>query len=118
MNFKVKVKLNELLICAAIEGDTEYLKKALDAVADVNEKDKCGNTALMYAASSGRTECVKALLDAGADVHEKNGNGKTALILAAEDGHTECVKLIEDHINKESKLDKAIKILQEYKNES
>ena len=57
----------------------EETKKALDAGADVNAKNYCGETALMKAET---VEQMKLLIAAGADVNAKNRRGKTALIYA------------------------------------
>jgi len=71
------------LIHAAEKGDTETVKMLLNKGADVNAKDKDGETALMYAAQKGHTEIVEILLINGADINAKDKDGNTALILAA-----------------------------------
>ena len=60
----------------------EGVRAALDAGADLEARNKYGETPLMYAAQSNESpEVVQALLDAGADATGKNGEGKTALDL-------------------------------------
>jgi len=61
------------------------LKARLDQGADVNGRDKRGNTLLMQAAAFGSPEAVNLLLDRGAAVNAKNAFGNTALILGAND---------------------------------
>ena len=79
---------------ASEKGHTETVKALLDKGADVNAKDKDGETVLMKASASGYTEIVKALLDKGADVNEKAVHGQTALMYASGLGRTEIVKVL------------------------
>jgi ankyrin repeat protein len=65
---------------------SEMVKALIDKGADVNAKDKDGQTALMLAAGGGYTEIVKALIEKGADVNAKNNTGDTALSLAKKGG--------------------------------
>jgi len=51
---------------AADSGYAEKVKKLIKEGANVNAKDKDGNTALMYAAFMGNTDIVKILKEAGA----------------------------------------------------
>jgi ankyrin repeat protein len=51
---------------AAFEGRTEIVKMLLDKGADVNAKDKYGQTALKVAASQDHTLVVDLLKQAGA----------------------------------------------------
>ena len=73
------------------------LKALLVAKADVNQRDKAGNTALILAAFNGHSDCVKCLLDARAwlDATTKN-HGFNALVTARARGHAECVALLEE----------------------
>ena len=54
----------------------------LQSGANIEAKDKNGNTPLMRAASWGRTENVKLLLDRGAKIDARNSHGDTALTIA------------------------------------
>lgn len=77
--------LNADLLIAAYEGDKEKVQSLLSQGANVNARDKDGNTALMKAALiSEDLEIVKLLLDKGAKVNAQNNEGDTALIYAAE----------------------------------
>ncbi len=56
--------------------------------ADINVKDKYGNTLLIANLKAGNVEKVKALVDAGADLDIQDEAGRTALIIAVHDsGH-------------------------------
>ena len=59
------------------------LKARLAKGAQVDARDRRGNTLLMHAAAIGSTEAVKLLLGSGADVNAKNELEATALILGA-----------------------------------
>ena len=62
--------------------------------ADVNMKNKDGDTALKQAAYGGCTETCKLLLENGADVNAKNNYGETALAHAARIGYPETCALL------------------------
>ena len=62
--------------------------------ANVDERDKYGNTALMLAVNGRHLQCLKFLLQAKANVNIKNYQGETALISAARNGHIECLELL------------------------
>ncbi len=75
-------------------GDTEMLKAAITAGADVNARDGRGWTALMYAVDNGYVLLVSQLLEAQADVNVRAPEGATALFMAAAHGHTEIIELL------------------------
>ena len=75
-------------------GDTEMLKAAITAGADVNARDGRGWTALMYAVDNGYLLLVSQLLEAQADVNLRAPEGATALFMAAAHGHTEIIELL------------------------
>lgn len=75
---------------------TEVVRGLLHWKADVNVKDKLGNTALMYAALYGHCEIVGLLLNNGAIVDTKNNYDKSALSFATEEGHKEIVQLLKE----------------------
>ncbi len=60
------MKHENKLINAVCENDTESVREALKAGADVNAKNEYGNTALILSACNGYTEIAKILRDAGA----------------------------------------------------
>ncbi len=85
------------LLGAAEIGDENKVRAFLDKGADIEAKNKYGNTALMKAALNGHTETVKALLDKDADPNIQNNVGDTALMGAVwRGGRTEIVKALLD----------------------
>lgn len=72
----------------------DIVQTLIDAKADVNAKDKHGNTALIAAVNSKSNEIVQALLNAGANVNAKNDNGYTALMEAAINHNCEIIQTL------------------------
>lgn len=69
------------LSCAVATGHPEVVKELIQAGADVNAKDKAGETPLSYALKSENINAVRFLLEAGAEYSEilkkvSNGNFK------------------------------------------
>jgi len=74
----------------------EYIiNTLLSEGADVNAKNRSGNTPLMEAADAGHTGVVEVLLKAGADVDAKNDYRNTALMLAIVNGKEGVVDLLQ-----------------------
>ena len=71
---------------AAGRGDVDIAEIFIAHGADVNAKDRGGNTALHAAAWDGRDEVVKLLLSKGAEADAKRSDGLTPLINAAGPG--------------------------------
>lgn len=82
------------LIQAAKKGDIDSVEASLGAGADVNAKNRLGQTALMLAARNAHTKIVRALLDNGAEVNAEDGDGHTALIYAAGHGDIEVIQTL------------------------
>ena len=74
---------NEDLISVAKKGDISGVKAALRAGANVNAKDKFGDTSLIWAALNRHENVVRILLNSGAHVNVHDNNRNTALIEAA-----------------------------------
>jgi ankyrin repeat protein len=93
--------INDDLIEAAKQGDTEKVQEMIDQAADVNAAGSSGRyegyTALIFAAWIGHTEVVQILLDNGADVNAAREDGDTALDIAKNCGYTEIVELIQSY---------------------
>ena len=92
---------NDELIRVSFKGNIAKVDELLNKGADVNAKNKLGNTALINASMTGHTETVARLLEKGAGVNANNNNGHTALILAIWSGHTETVELLNNEIRHE-----------------
>jgi len=86
-------EVDDNLIRTAGFCDLTGVKELLSEGANVNAKNKDGQTALMEAVSCDNAEISKLLLEKGADINAKNNKGFTALIWAA-DGHMDAVKLL------------------------
>ncbi|XP_038049998.1 ankyrin repeat domain-containing protein 39-like isoform X2 [Patiria miniata] len=82
---------------AALNGETQKVRKFLDNGGDPNATDSSGYTALHYASRNGQLEIVRILLQ-----HRANPNcatrsgGVTPLHRAAYSGHLDVVKLLLD----------------------
>lgn len=63
--------------------DAQAAIAAIDAGANVNARNRLGDTPLLIAVRNGRVNILKALLDKGADVNEQDERGQTALMVAA-----------------------------------
>jgi ankyrin repeat protein len=72
---------------AATAGDAAALELRLEAGADVNAKDRYGQSALMLAAHRGHLEAVATLLRHGANPDVTAKYGLSALMLAIVGGH-------------------------------
>lgn len=75
-------------------GNTKDVSRLLTEGADVNAKDKYGDTLLHSAAYEGRKEMVELLIAKGAEVNAKNIYGGTPLHFAATFGHKDVVELL------------------------
>ncbi len=80
--------INAALMYAASADHTNAMKLLLDEGADINVKDKYGDTLLIQAVSAGHTDVVKFLLDKGA------GDINAALMKAVVSGDTNVVELL------------------------
>lgn len=84
------------LLRAVERGDPEAVRALLAGGADVNERCRSGQTALMSAAAHGHLEAVRLLLRAGANVNARRDDGMTALLHAAFFGHADVVRVLLD----------------------
>ena len=74
----------------------DIMEMLIEKGADVNAKNKYGDTPLMYASKvEGRLPSVSLLLKHGANMNVKNYDDKTALMLARENGNTQVEELLE-----------------------
>ncbi|KAF7232728.1 hypothetical protein EG68_09224 [Paragonimus skrjabini miyazakii] len=82
------------LLGAARVGSQAVCELCLEADTDVNQTDKCGNTALMLAVLGGHLDVVRLLLFWGAAVDVMDAAGRSLLSLAAAIGHGPIVQLL------------------------
>src|ERR1700678_1055406 len=80
---------------AVRENNLATLDTLIKGGADVNTRDRHGETPLMYAAYAGSLDAMKILLTNGAGVNAQSQSGATALIWAATD--LAKVRLLIDH---------------------
>lgn len=68
--------------------DTEAFDILLEAGADINIRDKYGNTAIILAANNRLGDCYKVerLLEAGANINDENNKGETPYSVANKEG--------------------------------
>ncbi len=86
------MKKNEkALLESARNGDFEGVKSALKNRADINAKEKYGDTALNLCAENGHLDIVKYLAESGADIENLGGADKTPIMNAAFAGHADIV---------------------------
>jgi ankyrin repeat protein len=72
---------------AAKSGDVEAARALLQSGADINAKDRYGQTALMLAAHHGHEALVETLIEHGADLNVTAKYRLSALMLAVVAGH-------------------------------
>ena len=75
-------------------GDVQEVRDRLDGGADVDARDRYGQTALMLAAHAGHREVVEALIAHRANLNTTAKYGLSALMLALVAGHVEVARLL------------------------
>ncbi len=88
------------LAIAAVLGDTAEVQRLIMAGADLNAKDKDGQTPLMRAAGKGRLEVLKLLLEQGTDVNALDARGRTVLSIVLYErptGYETIAKILRAH---------------------
>lgn len=86
--------LNQRLIEAAANGDTEAAISFLSSGANINAKDENERTALIHATYNCHVETIKLLIERGADLDAKDREGWTALRYAEEMEDKESASLL------------------------
>ena len=73
---EIAKELGKKLIEVCANGEKKDVEELIDMGADINQKNKYGNTALMRASYWGNKEVVELLIEKGADVNQKDNNAK------------------------------------------
>ena len=89
-----KIDATSALIAAAKGNHVDVMAVLIRDRAQLDHKDKTGNTALNWAAERGNVDAVKVLLDAGADPSTIDRTGASPLIKAAKIGNVEILRLL------------------------
>ena len=89
-----KSELNSTFLLFVKNGSTQAAKQLLAQGADVNARNKSGNTALFLASMTRKTDLVQLILGRGANINEKNEGNRTALDVAVNLGYVPIVKLL------------------------
>ena len=95
-NVRDKYTQSTALEYAVRNGNREMMQVLLWAKADVNAKDKDGQTVLMMLSEKVTSEIVWDLINAGAKVNLRDNDGDTALITVAELNNVDALKVLLD----------------------
>ena len=87
---------NQNLLDAVKKNNLPQVEEALAKGADINTKDRFGNTALMLAARNDYLDIVKLLINKETNLTAKNNDGNTALMMAVRRGYLGIVNLLID----------------------
>lgn len=79
---------------AVRRGDVQLIRELLGAGADLDARDRHGETALMLAAHRGHGDIAALLVEVGADLNVTAKYNLTALMLAIVAGHTAVARLL------------------------
>jgi len=79
---------------AARRGSIDQLQRLSASGADIDARDRYGQTAMMLAARAGHAKVVEWLVEHGAALDHTAKYGLSALMLAVISGHTEVVRIL------------------------
>lgn len=91
-----ELSLNAQLLTGARDGDEALVRRALDAGAAPNSRNRTGDTALIIFIRKGNTAMVDLLLGKGADVNLRNLDKVSPLMTAAYHGETGIARALLD----------------------
>ena len=91
-NAKNSVSAAPTLLLAALNSQTEIIKLLIAEGADLDGKDKFGNTSLHYASQHGSKGIVELLISNKANVNTKNKSGETPLDIVADKDTAEILR--------------------------
>ena len=82
---------------AALDGNIETVKLALEAGIQSDIIDADGINALMFAAFNGHSDIIKLLFEKGVPINKQDNNGRTALMYASTGAFPATVKFLLDN---------------------
>ena len=85
-----------------MNGNLTEVHRLLYQGADINSKDKYGNTPLIWASLYGHLHVVRILIGRGSDVDLPNNDKSTALMKASQEGH---LKIVNELLVTNAKVD-------------
>ena len=91
-----ELSLNAQLVAGARNGDEALVRRALEAGAAPNSRNRAGDTALMIFIRKGNAQMVDLLLGKGADVNLRNLDKVSPLMAAAYHGHAGIARVLLD----------------------
>jgi ankyrin repeat protein len=77
--------------------DSDVVKCLLSSDADINLRNKQGQSPLFIASQRGHCAIVKCLLSSGADINLRDEGGKSPLFVAISAGYHDIVRLLRPH---------------------
>lgn len=98
---------SQQLLSASLEGNLDYVQKALKQDVNINKQDPSGRTPLMLASYNGHAEVVRFLLENKADPNTADNQGRTPLIFAASGSFPETVETLLENGAEPNKVDEA-----------
>ncbi len=72
-----------LMMASGARGEAESVRRLLARGANVDYRNKWGQTALHLAAVAGSADKVRLLLEAGAQVNDRDNDGRTPIVIAS-----------------------------------
>ena len=90
------LSVNARFLVAARSGDAAGLERGLAQGANVNARNRLGETALVILLKNNKVDLAQKLLNAGADVNQAAVNGITPLMTAAFNGQTAMARSLLD----------------------
>jgi ankyrin repeat protein len=85
---------DDMLQKAKAEEEVKLVESLVASGADMNVKDRYGDTPLHYAAGHGRKDMIDLLIAKGADINAANKKGETPLCCATLWGHKDAVEFL------------------------
>jgi ankyrin repeat protein len=79
---------------AVRRGDFESVRRLIEEGAELDSKDRYGQTPLMIASMKGHTDIVRLLVQNGAELNTTAKFNLSALMLAVINAHTEIVRIL------------------------